>query len=118
MLAPMLEIYTQELLDDPRFQKANIKKKRGMLKKRLSDVKAQVRTQMERGYGGYQGAVMNEAAALTRRFSKETRREAFRMLKRDYGITGSLEDLNFRELELFMSYAQFIKDKEDAVGKL
>ena len=118
MLAPMLEIYTQELLDDPSFQKANIKQKRGMLKKRLSDVKAQVRTQMERGYGGYRGAVMNEAAALTRRFSKETRREAFRMLKRDYGITGSLEDLNFRELELFMSYAQFIKDKEDAVGKL
>ena len=40
------------------------------------------------------------------------------MLKTDYGITGKLEDLNFRELELFMSYAQLIKDNEDAVGKL
>ena len=118
MLAPMLETYTQELLDDPRFQNANIKQKRGMLKKRLSDVKATIRQSMKEGYGGYRGAVMNEAAALTRRFSKETRREAFKMLKRDYGITGKLEDLNFRELELFMSYAQFIKDNEDAVGKL
>ena len=118
MLAPMLETYTQELLDDPRFQNASIKQKRGMLKKRLSDVKATIRQSMKEGYGGYRGAVMNEAAALTRRFSKETRREAFKMLKRDYGITGKLEDLNFRELELFMSYAQFIKDNEDAVGKL
>ena len=118
MLAPMLETYTQELLDDPRFQNASIKQKRGMLKKRLSDVKATIRQSMKEGYGGYRGAVMNEAAALTRRFSKETRREAFKMLKRDYGITGKLEDLNFRELELFMSYAQFIKDKEDAVGRL
>ena len=40
------------------------------------------------------------------------------MLKRDYGITGKIEDLNFRELELFMSYAQFFIDKEDAVGRL
>ena len=118
MLAPMLETYTQELLDDPRFQNASIKQKRGMLKKRLSDVKATIRQSMKEGYGGYRGAVMNEAASLTRRFSKETRREAFKMLKRDYGITGKLEDLNFRELELFMSYAQFIKDNEDAVGKL
>ena len=118
MLAPMLETYTQELLDDPRFQNASIKQKRGMLKKRLSDVKATIRQSMKEGYGGYRGAVMNEAAALTRRFSKETRREALKMLKRDYGITGKLEDLNFRELELFMSYAQFIKDKEDAVGRL
>ena len=118
MLAPMLETYTQELLDDPRFQNASIKQKRGMLKKRLSDVKATIRQSMKEGYGGYRGAVMNEAAALTRRFSKETRREALKMLKRDYGITGKLEDLNFRELELFMSYAQFIKDNEDAVGKL
>ena len=41
-----------------------------------------------------------------------------KMLKRDYGITGQLEDLNFRELELFMRYAEFIEDSEDAVGRL
>ena len=118
MLAPMLELYTQDLLDNPRFQDATIKQKRGMLKKRLSEVKARVRESMERGYAGYEGSVLNKATSLTRRFSKETRREAMKMLRQDYGITGQLEDLSFRELELFMRYAQFIKDAEDEVGKL
>ena len=102
MLAPMLEVYTQDLLDNPRFQDATIKQKRGMLKKRLSEVKARVRESMERGYAGYEGSVLNKATSLTRRFSKETRREAMKMLRQDYGITGQLEDLSFRELELFM----------------
>ena len=118
MLAPMLEVYTQDLLDNPRFQDATIKQKRGMLKKRLSEVKARVRESMERGYAGYEGSVLNKATSLTRRFSKETRREAMKMLRQDYGITGQLEDLSFRELELFMRYAQFIKDAEDEVGRL
>ena len=118
MLAPMLELYTQDLLDNPRFQDATIKQKRGMLKKRLSEVKARVRESMDRGYAGYEGSVLNKATSLTRRFSKETRREAMKMLRQDYGITGQLEDLSFRELELFMRYAQFIKDAEDEVGKL
>ena len=118
MLAPMLETYTQELLDNPRFKKASIKQKRGMLKKRMSDVKARVRERMERGYAGYDARVLNNAVKATRRFNKETRREALRMLKRDYGITGQLEDLNFRELELFMRYAEFIKEAEDAVGRI
>jgi len=118
MLAPMLELYTQDLLDNPRFQDATIKQKRGMLKKRLSEVKARVRESMERGSAGYEGSVLNKATSLTRRFSKETRREAMKMLRQDYGITGQLEDLSFRELELFTRYAQFIKDAEDEVGKL
>ena len=118
MLAPMLELYTQDLLDNPRFQDATIKQKRGMLKTRLSEVKARVRESMERGYAGYEGSVLNKATSLTRRFSKETRREAMKMLRQDYGITGQLEDLSFRELELFMRYAQFIKDAEDEVGRL
>ena len=51
MLAPMLETYTQDLLDNPRFQDANIKQKRGMLKKRMSDVKASTVYQRCRGRG-------------------------------------------------------------------
>ena len=118
MLAPMLETYTQDLLDDPRFEKANLKQKRGMLKKRMSDVKAMVRESMDRGYSGYRGSVLNKATSLSRRFTKETRRQALRMMREDYGITGQLEDLSFRELELFMRYATYLKDVEDEVGRL
>jgi hypothetical protein len=118
MLAPMLETYTQDLLNDPKFEQANIKQKRGMLKKRLSDVKSMVRESMDRGYAGYQGSVLNKATSPSRRFNKETRRQALRMMREDYGITGQLEDLSFRELELFMRYATYLKDVEDEVGKL
>ena len=50
MLAPMLERYTQQLVDDPKFQKANLANKRDMLTTRLNDLKGVVRDRMDR-YG-------------------------------------------------------------------
>ena len=41
-----------------------------------------------------------------------------KMLKRDYGITGQLEDLNFKAMNCLCEYAEFIKDSEDAVGRI
>ena len=43
LVAPMLEVYTQELLNDPRFKQATLTQQRRMLKKSLSDVKKIVR---------------------------------------------------------------------------
>ena len=42
----------------------------------MSDVKARVRESIDRGYSGYDARVLNRATKATRRFSKETRREA------------------------------------------
>ena len=73
-LAPMLETYTQQLLDDPRFQKASLKQKRGMLKKRMSDVKARVRESIDRGYSGYDARVLNRATTATKSSGPDTQR--------------------------------------------
>ena len=77
-----------------------------------------VRESMDRGYAGYQGSVLNKATTLTKRFNKETRRQALRMMREDHGITGQLEDRSCRELELLMRFATYLNDEEDAVGKL
>ena len=57
LVAPMLEVYTQQLLDDPKFQNASLTQKRGMLKARMSDIKSIVRERMEKGYTGSENAV-------------------------------------------------------------
>ena len=118
LVAPMLEVYTQELLNDPRFKQATLTQQRGMLKKRLSDVKKIVRDRMEKGYTGGQNTVLRRAAKAAQKYNKETTREALRLMKEQTGITGSLEDLTYRELEMFMMYADYIEDIQEEVGRL
>ena len=118
LVAPMLEVYTQELLNDPRFKQATLTQQRGMLKKRLSDVKKIVRDRMEKGYTGGQNTVLRRAAKAAQKYNKETTREALRLMKEQMGITGSLEDLTYRELEMFMMYADYIEGIQEEVGRL
>ena len=118
LVAPMLEVYTQELLNDPRFKQATLTQQRGMLKKRLSDVKKIVRDRMERGYTGGQNTVLRRAAKAAQKYNKETTREALRLMKEQMGITGSLEDLTYRELEMFMMYADYVEGIQEEVGRL
>ena len=118
LVAPMLEVYTQELLNDPRFKQATLTQQRGMLKKRLSDVRKIVRDRMEKGYTGGQNTVLRRAAKAAQKYNKETTREALKLMKEQMGITGSLEDLTFRELEMFMMYADYIEGIQEEVGRL
>ena len=118
LVAPMLEVYTQQLLDDPKFQSASLTQKRGMLKARLSDIKSIVRERMEKGYTGSENAVLRRAAKAAQKYNKETTREALKLMKEQTGVTGSLEDLTYKELELFMIYAEYLKDIQEEAGRL
>ncbi len=89
-----------------------------MLKTRLSDVKKIVRDRMERGETGGSNAVLRRAAKAAQRYNKETQREAFKLMKEQMGITGSLEDLSFRELEMFMMYADYVESIQEEVGRI
>ena len=111
-------MYTQQLLDDPKFQKANLTMKREMLKKRMSDVKSVIRERMEKGFSGGEGRTLRKAAQASSKYSKEIRREALEMMKESYGTTGSLEDMSFRELDTFMRFADYLKTIKDEVGSL
>ena len=118
LVAPMLEVYTQQLLDDPNFKNATLTQKRGMLKARLSDVKSLVRQRMEKGYTGSENAVLRRAAKAAQKYNKETTREALKLMKEQMGVTGSLEDLSYKELEMFMMYADYLEDIQDEVGRI
>ena len=118
LVAPMLEYYTQELLNDSRFKNATLPQKRGMLKKRLSEIKAKVRKRMEAGQYGGENAVLRRAAKAASKYNKETRREAFKLMERQTGITGSIEDLSYRELQTFMMYADYVDGIQEEVGRL
>ena len=118
LIAPMLEVYTQQLLNDPRFKEATLSQKRRMLKTRLSDVKKIVRDRMERGETGGSNAVLRRAAKAAQKYNKETQREAFKLMKEQMGITGSLEDLSFRELEMFMMYADYVESIQEEIGRI
>jgi hypothetical protein len=39
-------------------------------------------------------------------------------MKEQMGITGSLEDLSFRELEMFMMYADYVESIQEEVGRI
>ena len=117
MLAPMLERYTQQLLDDPRFQKADLAGKRDQLSKRLKEVKDVVSDRMEL-YGDRETRVLQKALKASRRFKKETKREALKMMEENYGVTGKLEEMSWQELDLFMRLGDYLTDINEEVAKL
>ena len=89
-----------------------------MLKKRLSEIKAIVRKRMEEGQYGSENAVLRRAAKAASKYNKETRREAFKLMEKQTGITGSIEDLSYRELQTFMMYADYVDGIQEEVGKI
>ena len=117
MLAPMMERYTQQLLDDPRFQKADLAGKRDQLSKRLKEVKDVVSDRMEL-YGDRETRVLQKALKASRRFKKETKREALKMMEENYGVTGKLEEMSWQELDLFMRLGDYLTDINEEVAKL
>ena len=117
MLAPMLERYTQQLLDDPRFQKADLAGKRDQLSKRLKEVKDVVSDRMEL-YGDRETRVLKKALKASRRFKKETKREALKMMEENYGVTGKLEEMSWQELDLFIRLGDYLTDINEEVAKL
>ena len=117
MLAPMMERYTQQLLDDPNFQKANLARKRDMLSKRMTELKGVVRDRMEL-YGDRETRVLQKALKASRKFKKETKREALKMMEENYGVTGKLEEMSWQELDLFMRLGDYLTDINEEVAKL
>ena len=117
MLAPMMERYTQQLLDDPRFQKADLAGKRDQLSKRLKEVKDVVSDRMEL-YGDRETRVLKKALKASRKFKKETKREALKMMEENYGVTGKLEEMSWQELDLFIRLGDYLTDINEEVAKL
>jgi len=110
MLAPLLERETQKLLDSTSFQKADLAEKRRKLKDRLRKVKASLRDRMDYGYTGVDGLRLRMARKVSG-YPKEIQREAARMLKDRYGLTGNPEDFEIQELDLYIDTMKLLQDR-------
>jgi hypothetical protein len=113
MLAPLLERQTQLLLNTREFREGDLTKRRAMLKKVMSDAKKQIRSRMDKGYTTGENVKLRMIAKANSVGNKELRRETAKLMKENFGIDGSLEDYTLAELDLFMEYANYLKDAYD-----
>jgi hypothetical protein len=113
MLAPLLERQTQLLLNTKEFREGDLTKRRAMLKKVMSDAKKQIRSRMDKGYTTGENVKLRMIAKANSVGNKELRRETAKLMKENFGIDGSLEDYTLAELDLFMEYANYLKDAYD-----
>jgi len=118
MLAPILERQTQRLLRTEKFMKADLPKRRGMLKAVLRSAKKQIRDKLDDGYTTGDNVKLRAAYKAQSRFSKEITTEAKKVLKEKFGVSGEIEDYSFAELDLFISYSEHLKDAYDEAGQL
>ena len=116
-LAPILEREVQKLLDSPRFKNADVTRQRGMLKKRVSNVKREVRDHIRTGHLGAEESRLSYAAKIEGK-PKETKREAMKMANEQFGIDGKFEDMNFRELGIILEYIEYLEEMYREAGKL
>jgi len=109
-IAPILEQQTSILIETPEFKQAGLAGKRKMLKTVISDAKKYIRDEMESGYLGGEPERLRLAAKASRKGTKEIRREALKLMKEQYGIEATLEDLDYTELDIFMEYVDYLED--------
>ena len=116
-LAPILEREMQVLLDNPTFKNANVTNQRGMVKSRLREIKSEVRDHIRTGHLGEEESRLSYAAKIEGK-PRETKREAMKMAKEQFGIDGKVEDMNFRELGIILEYVEYLEEMYREAGKL
>jgi hypothetical protein len=77
-----------------------------------------MRDEMSSGYTGGENERLRMASKAARAGSKEIRREAMRLMKEQYNISGRIEDLNYQELDIFMEYIEYLEEIYEESAKL
>lgn len=108
LIAPTLEKKTQRLLRTTDYKEGDLAKRRTMLKKVVSDLKADYRKYMKSGGAGREEAISAIAVSAERKSTKEVRKEARRIIKEKRGIDASPRDMNFQELTLYIDYIDYL----------
>ena len=112
-----LEREVQKLIELPTFKNASVTNQRGMLKKRVSQIKSEVRKHIRNGHLGEEAAHLSYASKLEGK-PKEVKREAMKMAKEQFGIDGKIEDLNMREIGIVLEYVDYLQEMYRAAAKL
>lgn len=104
LLQPLLEKQAKILFAEGNFKKATVDQRRVMLRGALSKAKADVTKYVNSSVAGNTSIEAMRKKALTSG-SKEARRAASRMLE-DRGVTGKVKELNFKELQLYLTHVK------------
>ena len=110
VLAPTLERNTERLISSSKFKKANLTKRRSMLKSMLKEVKKTARTDIQDGSLGANSQRLRLANLASKKGTKELRREAFGFMQRRYNVDSPLEEFSFTELDIFIDFVDAIED--------
>ena len=114
-LAPILEERTQRLIDSKSFKDASLAVKRKMLRTLLSDTKSDIRYDLGKGYYGGEGYVAQMRKKAYSSVNREIQKEVLNAMKERHGIDAKISEMDPRELDLFLSYAEYFKDIFDEV---
>ena len=113
LVAPLLERRMQILTRSSGFNNASLTGKRRMVKNMLSDVKAQLREDMGKGFYGAEPERLRIAARASTKATKEIRAEAMKMMKERFNVEGDLEDFNYNELDIFLELVDYLQEMYD-----
>ncbi len=117
LISPVLEKKTDFLIRSKEFGEASLIGKRAMLKKLISDSKADARKMMKEGYLGADNQRLRMAAKASNT-PKGIQKEALKMMKEQYGIDSPLKDFSIAELDMFLDIADYLKDLYDVTDTM
>ena len=117
LISPGLEKKTDFLIRSKEFGEASLIGKRAMLKKLISDSKADARKMMKEGYLGADNQRLRMAAKASNT-PKGIQKEALKMMKEQYGIDSPLKDFSIAELDMFLDIADYLKDLYDVTDTM
>ena len=105
-MAPILESKMNALLRDKRFREGDLQYKRDRVKNVLTETRKVVRGALDVSSGETFLDRMRYKASTNG--TKEQQEKAMEVL-RERGVEASLEDFNFRELQMYNSYIEYLK---------
>ena len=117
LISPVLEKKTDFLIRSKQFEDATLTGKRAMLKKLVSDAKADVRKLMKEGYLGGDNQRLRMASKASN-VPRGIQREAAEMMRQQYGVDGKLKDFSIAELDMFLDIADYLKDIYDVTDSM
>lgn len=105
-MAPILETKMNALLRDKRFQSGDLQYKRDRVRDVLNQTRKTVREALDVSTGETFLDRMRYKASTNG--TKEQQEKAMKVLK-ERGVEAGLEDFNFRELQMYNSYIEYLK---------
>lgn len=109
-IAPILNTYAEDLLNNPEFNKLKPDEQSKVWRSTLSKARKDMRDYLENAPTNSHIEAVRRKAAIVPKVHKQA---ALRYLKEEEGFTGSIKDMTYPELNAFFTYVDYHKAKMD-----